>query len=141
MIDTVRTVLGEAVKAYSDTRLHYCRVEVAALEGVRCALAGAVLDGATLHGLLAALAAAGYRDELARLGSEIGLPADDVRAMLASDDMADEVRADEQAARENGIQGVPFFVFDDRYAVSGAQPVDAFREVLDEVWRREHAQA
>lgn len=57
MLDDMRAALGDAAKAYSDTRLHYCRVEAVGLEDGRCALAGAVLDGATLHGLLAALAA------------------------------------------------------------------------------------
>lgn len=57
MLDDIRAALSEAAQPYSDTRLHHCRVEAAALDGNRCTLAGAVLDSATLHGLLAALAA------------------------------------------------------------------------------------
>jgi len=59
---------------------------------------------------------------LERLAIEAGLPAEEVRAVLDTDRYAAEVRADEAEARELGIQGVPFFVFDERLAVSGAQP-------------------
>jgi predicted DsbA family dithiol-disulfide isomerase len=59
---------------------------------------------------------------LQRLATEAGLPADAVRAVLASDRFSEEVRAEEDEARELGITGVPFFVFDERLAVSGAQP-------------------
>ena len=48
------------------------------------------------------------------------------------DEFAQEVRADEQSASEIGITGVPFFVFDGRLAVSGAQPVQTFVEALRE---------
>ena len=54
-----------------------------------------------------------------------GVDAAEVTAMLASDRFAAEVRADQRLARELGISGVPFFVFDQRLAVSGAQPVEA----------------
>lgn len=55
MLNTIRAALSEAAQPYSDTRLHYCKVE-AGLEGGRCTLTGAVLDAATLRGVLAALA-------------------------------------------------------------------------------------
>jgi predicted DsbA family dithiol-disulfide isomerase len=44
------------------------------------------------------------------------------------------VRHDEYQARQIGVRGVPFFVFDDKYAVSGAQPKEVFLEVLEKVW-------
>lgn len=51
---------------------------------------------------------------------------------LAGDSYADAVRADEAQAVEYGINGVPFFVLDGRYGVSGAQPVEVLRAALDQ---------
>lgn len=74
--------------------------------------------------------AIGHHEVLARLAVEVGLDAAEVRATLASDAYAREVREDEQQARELGVRGVPFFVLAGRYAVSGAQPVDALLAAL-----------
>ncbi|MGD0553437.1 MAG: DsbA family oxidoreductase [Streptosporangiaceae bacterium] len=52
---------------------------------------------------------------------------------LNGDDFADEVRGDERTARDLGVTGVPFFVFDGRLAVSGAQPTQTFAEALREI--------
>jgi predicted DsbA family dithiol-disulfide isomerase len=71
---------------------------------------------------------------LADLAAEIGLDRDDALAALTSHEYAADVDADLRQARELGIQGVPFFVFNMKYAVSGAQPVEAFAQVLDKVW-------
>jgi predicted DsbA family dithiol-disulfide isomerase len=76
----------------------------------------------------------GEREVLVRLASEAGLDADEVRAVLASDRYADEVREEERAAQSLGINGVPFFVFAGKYAVSGAQPVHVMRQALDQAW-------
>jgi predicted DsbA family dithiol-disulfide isomerase len=78
--------------------------------------------------------AIGDRDTLARLAGDIGLDVDEAAAALATDSFASDVRADEREAAELGISGVPFFVFGGRYAVSGAQPVDALLEVLERAW-------
>ncbi|HEV3191589.1 MAG TPA: DsbA family oxidoreductase [Polyangiaceae bacterium] len=75
--------------------------------------------------------AIGDRAVLVRLAGEAGLDADEVRAVLASNRYADEVRADETAAQSIGVTGVPFFVFDGRFAVSGAQPVEVLVQVLE----------
>jgi predicted DsbA family dithiol-disulfide isomerase len=69
---------------------------------------------------------------LQRLATEAGLPEEEVRAVLMSDRYAEEVRADESEARELGINGVPFFVFDGRLAVSGAQPADLLLKALQQ---------
>ncbi|MBB4599793.1 putative DsbA family dithiol-disulfide isomerase [Hymenobacter luteus] len=71
---------------------------------------------------------------LARLATELGLPAAEVEQVLQSDEFAQEVRHDEYQARQIGVRGVPYFVFDDKYAVSGAQPTELFQEVLEKVW-------
>lgn len=72
-------------------------------------------------------------DELVRLATEAGLDAGEVRDVLGSDIHADAVRADEQQAREFGIRGVPFFVFDRTHGLSGAQPTDVMRRALDQL--------
>jgi len=68
--------------------------------------------------------AIGDRDVLARIAPEAGLSPDEVRDVLATDRYATDVRADETRAHELGITGVPFFLIDERLAVSGAQPAD-----------------
>jgi predicted DsbA family dithiol-disulfide isomerase len=67
---------------------------------------------------------------LVRLASEAGLPAEQVQAVLEGDAYADAVRADEQQAARYGITGVPFFVADGKYAVSGAQPPEVLLQLL-----------
>lgn len=82
--------------------------------------------------------AVGDTDELQRLGAELGLPDDEVRELLDSDRLADEVRADEETARAAGISSVPFFVFGEKYAVSGAQPAELFGQALTQTWNELH---
>jgi predicted DsbA family dithiol-disulfide isomerase len=77
-------------------------------------------------------------DTLVKLAAEIGLDADAARQALAAGTYANEVRRDEYEAQQIGVRGVPFFVFDDKYAVSGAQPSEVFAEVLDKVWEEAH---
>jgi predicted DsbA family dithiol-disulfide isomerase len=79
----------------------------------------------------------GDRDTLVRLAAEAGLDADEARLVLDGDKYADEVRADEQQAAAYGITGVPFFVVDGKYGVSGAQPAELLLSVLE----RAHAES
>ena len=67
-----------------------------------------------------------------------GLDAERVAAVLASDEYADAVAADVAQARAYGATGVPFFVVDERYGVSGAQPADVFAQVLHQAWAESH---
>ena len=67
---------------------------------------------------------------LASVAADAGLDPADVQQTLDGEDFADAVRDDERQARELGISGVPFFVFDGRLGVSGAQPVATFAEAL-----------
>jgi predicted DsbA family dithiol-disulfide isomerase len=73
-------------------------------------------------------------ESLVELASEAGLDGDETRKVLKEGVYAEEVRADIARARELGANGVPFFVFDDRYGVSGAQPVETFAAVLTRAW-------
>ncbi|HTW12235.1 MAG TPA: DsbA family oxidoreductase [Solirubrobacteraceae bacterium] len=73
-------------------------------------------------------------ETLLSVAAEVGVPEDEVRAMLASDDFADEVRADERAAQQLGISGVPMFVLDRRFGASGAQPPEQLLALLRHGW-------
>jgi len=84
----------------------------------------------------------GRIDELVELAAEVGLDADAARAALDSDHYLPAVRQDQAQARAYGINGVPFFVIDGKYGVSGAQPPEAFAQVARQVWaERRTAQA
>ena len=61
-----------------------------------------------------------------------------VDAVLASEEYLDEVYADIEQAQAYGATGVPFFVIDKKYGVSGAQPAETFRQVLDRAWSDAH---
>jgi predicted DsbA family dithiol-disulfide isomerase len=72
--------------------------------------------------------------ELRAIAVEAGLAADAVDRVLGSQQYADEVWADISQAQAYGATGVPFFVLDQKFGVSGAQPVDTLRQVLDRAW-------
>ncbi len=74
-------------------------------------------------------------ETLVRLVAEAGLDAGQAAAVLAGDDYAKDVRADEREARELRITGVPCFVIDRRYAVSGAQPAELLQRALERAWQ------
>ena len=76
----------------------------------------------------------GRVDDLADIAAEIGLDRDDVVRSLSTDEYLSDVRADQALGQEYGIQGVPFFVIDGKYGVSGAQEAETFAQVLDQVW-------
>jgi len=79
-------------------------------------------------------------DTLVRLAAEVDLEVDETRRVLASDAYAADVEADIALAQAFGAGGVPFFVIDRRYGVSGAQPAELFLEAL-ETARRDAAAA
>jgi predicted DsbA family dithiol-disulfide isomerase len=71
--------------------------------------------------------------DLADLAADIGLDHDDVVRALTAEDYLADVKADVALARQYGIQGVPFFVIDRQYGVSGAQEAATFADVLTQV--------
>jgi predicted DsbA family dithiol-disulfide isomerase len=75
----------------------------------------------------------GRVEELVELATEVGLDADAARAALESGRYGAAVQADIAQAGAYGIQGVPFFVFEGKYGVSGAQPAEVFAQVLEQV--------
>ena len=73
-------------------------------------------------------------ETLIELASKAGLPANEVKEVVQNEDLyLKEVKADIDEAQEIGVQGVPFFVFDRKYAISGAQPVETFVQTITEV--------
>ena len=72
----------------------------------------------------------GRVEDLADLAAEVGLDRGDVVRSLEASEYSDSVRVDMVQARQYGINGVPFFVIDGRYGISGAQPPEVFVEVL-----------
>jgi predicted DsbA family dithiol-disulfide isomerase len=96
------------------------------------------VQGALKEELLAAYQtrgeAIGDHEVLVRAAVAVGLDEAEAQSVLSSARYADEVRADERAAEEIGVTGVPFFVFDGRYAVSGAQPSDVLVQLLERTW-------
>jgi predicted DsbA family dithiol-disulfide isomerase len=112
------------------------RVLHLALErGVQDAVKERLLRGYMTEGV-----AIGEREALVELAGQAGLDREEVRAMLAGTQYADEVRADEEQARRLGISGVPFFVIGGRYTVSGAQPASVLQGVLEKAWADVHSQ-
>ncbi len=78
----------------------------------------------------------GRIDDLVELATEVGLNADDTREALVSARHLSDVRQDQAQAQAYGIQGVPFFVIDGQYGISGAQPPAAFENVLRDLWAK-----
>ncbi|QGU05245.1 DsbA family oxidoreductase [Corynebacterium comes] len=73
-------------------------------------------------------------EQLRAFADQVGLPREDVDSTLADESAySREVMADIALARQIGVQGVPFFVFDGKLAVSGAQPVEVFARALEQI--------
>ncbi len=73
-------------------------------------------------------------ETLISLGAEIGLPVDEIKNMLGSNEFADSVIKDVNEAAQISVRGVPYFVFNNQYAVSGAQRTELFLDVLKKAW-------
>lgn len=74
------------------------------------------------------------RDVLIKAAVAVGLDEHEALEVLEGDTYGDAVRADERAAQEIGVTAVPFFAFDGRYAISGAQSSDVLLELLERTW-------
>lgn len=141
MLDRVTAVAAEAGLTYRFDALHHTNT----------ARAHELLHFAKVHGrqremaerLMSAYFTEGRHlgrdDELVVLAEEVGLDAAEARTALESGHFTDAVRGDQAQAQAYGITGVPFFVIDGKYGVSGAQPPAAFAQIARQVWaeRRE----
>jgi len=72
----------------------------------------------------------GDKSVLTRIAAGMGI---DAREVMEGDQYSEEVRKDERAAQYMQLRSVPYFLFDKKYAISGAQPVPAFLELLDQI--------
>ena len=71
-------------------------------------------------------------EELVLLGESVGLAAVDVRAAIASEELAYRVSQDIQEGVNLGVRWVPFFVFDRKFGISGAEPIQVFIDTLNQ---------
>ncbi len=69
--------------------------------------------------------------DLKSIGVSAGLTEDEIETVLNSNAYSESVKKDIDEASQIGVRGVPFFVFDQKYALSGAQPVEAFIETIE----------
>jgi predicted DsbA family dithiol-disulfide isomerase len=104
--------------------IHYAKARGKQLEATERLLRAYFIEGKHV----------GRVEDLADLAGEIGLDRAEVVASLTADEYLADVRGDQALAQEYGIQGVPFFVIDGKYGVSGAQEAATFAQVLEQVW-------
>ncbi len=115
-LQTTNTVLGHQL-------LHYAKAQGAQAEMTERLMKAYFEEGRHV----------GRIEDLADLAAEIGLNREDVVRSLTADEYLAAVRADVALAGELGIRGVPFFVLDGKYGVSGAQEAQTFANVLKQV--------
>ena len=141
MLDRVTGVAAEAGLTYDFDRLQHTKT-LKAHELLHFAKAKG-LQHEMEERLMAAYFTEGKHvgrvDDLVALAEEVGLDAGEARSALESAEYLPAVRADQEQARAYGINGVPFFVIDGQYGVSGAQPPAAFENVIRDVWSQKNA--
>ena len=77
---------------------------------------------------------------LVKLGSEVGLQEEKVKTVLEKNTYSDLVKEQMLEGRQVGVRGVPFFVLNRKYGVSGAQAEEYFTQVLEKLWEEEQEQ-
>jgi predicted DsbA family dithiol-disulfide isomerase len=77
-------------------------------------------------------------ETLVSLAKEVGLDESEAKNVLESNQYKDEVQAQIDEARKVGVQGVPFFVINRKYGVSGAQQTEYFYQALQQIWQEDH---
>jgi predicted DsbA family dithiol-disulfide isomerase len=143
MIDNVEAVAAEEGLVY---RLHQAQrantVDAHRLLHLALEDGGPALQGALKEGLLAAYFTdarnVADHDVLREVAVGAGLDASRVSSVLAGDDYREAVYTDIAQAQAYGAGGVPFFVIEQKYGVSGAQPAETLRQVLDRAWQDMH---
>jgi predicted DsbA family dithiol-disulfide isomerase len=140
--DQVHRMLEQITSLATAEGLAY---DIAALQHTRTIKAHQVLHLAKVHGLQVQMKErllsayftegrhVGHDDELADLAAEVGLDRQEVVDALRDRTYLPDVEADIEQARAYGISGVPYFVIDGRYGVSGAQAAETFAQALARV--------
>ena len=77
-------------------------------------------------------------ETLSNLASEVGLSKEEALLILEKNEYKDQVKFEQQEARQIGVQGVPFFVLNRKYGVSGAQQTAYFKQALEQIWAEEN---
>lgn len=73
-------------------------------------------------------------ETLIQLGKEVGVPEENIKSLLESNRYEDAVDQDIYESRQLGVRGVPFFVLDRKFGISGAQPDEVFDQTLEKAW-------
>lgn len=143
MIDRVEAVAAEEGLLFR----HHQSLRVSTVDSHRLLHLALESGGPALQGRLKEALLAAYFVEtenvadhatLTRIAVAAGLDADRVAAVLSTQEYAEAVQADIDAAYDLGAGGVPFYVVDGRFAVSGAQPAATFGQVLERAWAESH---
>lgn len=79
----------------------------------------------------------GDKNQLGKIAKELGLDEKEAVESIDSSAYTNEIEVDQYHAQQIGVRGVPFFVFNNKYAISGAQAVETFSELLEKVWKEE----
>jgi len=148
--DDVRQMLDRVTQVAADAGLDYHFEHVKHTNTVKAhELLHAAKEAGRQHEMAERLMSAyfvegrhvGRIEDLVALATEVGLDADATRIALESEKYLSDVRADQAQAAAYGINGVPFFVIDGKYGVSGAQPPEAFAQIARQVWSERGAAA
>ena len=138
MVDRVEAVAAEEGMIWR----HHESLRVGTIDAHRLLHAAGDLRGELKEALLRAyfVEALNVADHetLTRIATEAGLDEVAVKEVLTTDRYADDVETDIRQAAAYGATGVPFFVIDQKYGISGAQPAETFRQVLDRAWADTH---
>ena len=139
MVDQVTGTAAEVGLAFDFAAAPHSRtVDAHRLLHLALAQGGPALQGRLKEAFLAAYfseaRSMGDHAVLRQVARDAGLDAARVDAVLASEEFLEEVSDDVEQARAYGISGVPFYVLDAKLGISGAQPVEAFAEALDQAW-------
>ena len=142
MQNVVETAAEEGLAFRLFDNVHTRTVDAHRLLHLALATGGAGLQRELKEALLAAyfVRAENVGDHDVLRAEAVGVGLDPVRVdeVLAGADYTDEVEADIAQARAYGATGVPFFVVDQRYGLSGAQPAEVFSQLLDQAWAESH---
>jgi predicted DsbA family dithiol-disulfide isomerase len=143
MVDRVEAVAAEEGLLFR----HHLSLRVRTVDAHRLLHLALEQGGPALQGRLKEALLSAYfietenvadHDTLARIAIENGLDERRVTEVLGSDEYVDAVEDDVREAAGLGATGVPFFVVDRKYGVSGAQPAEVFGQVLDRAWSEAH---
>ena len=143
MVDRVEAVAAEEGLLFRHHRsLRVGTVDAHRLLHLALETGGPALQGRLKEALLAAYFVetenVADHETLLRLAAGAGLDEARVREVLDSDEYADDVETDIREAAALGATGVPFYVVDRKYGVSGAQPSEVFTQVLERAWSEAH---